>query len=66
MEQLKDQIHDKSRKYLLKSEDVASILGVHVDAVNTLVDMKLLPCVNISPRFEQRFRAEDVRFLLGK
>jgi len=66
MEQLKDKINDKSRRYLLKSEDVASILGVHVDAVNTLVDMKLLTSINTSPRFEQRFRVEDVRSLLVK
>jgi hypothetical protein len=66
MEQLKDQIHDKSRSNLLKSGDVANILGVHVEAVKTLVDMKLLPCVNISPYFEQRFREEDIRFLLLK
>jgi hypothetical protein len=66
MEQLKDRIHNKSISNLLKLGDVASILGVHVEAVNTLVDMKLLPCVNISPRFEQRFREEDIRFLLLK
>ena len=66
MEQLKNKMHDKEERYLLELENVANILNVHVDAVRTLVDMELLPCINISPRFGPQFRAEDVRFLLGK
>jgi hypothetical protein len=66
MEHLKNKMYDKEERYLLELENVANILDVHVDAVRTLVDTGLLPCINISPRFEPRFRAEDVRFLLGK
>jgi len=66
MELLIDRIRPVSRRQLLKEEDVASILDVHVNAVNTLVDMKLLPCLNVSPRFERRFREDDVRSLVLK
>ena len=66
VEQVLDQTYPESRNKLLTTEDVASVLDLHVDAVNTLVDMKLLPHITISPRFERRFREDDVRFLALK
>ena len=66
MELLIDRIRPVSGRQLLRVEEVASILDVNENAVNTLVDMKLLPCVNVSPRFERRFREDDVRFLILK
>ena len=61
-----DRIYPELRKKLLTTEEVARILDVHVDAVNTLVDMELLTHVTNSPRFDRRFREEDVRFLALK
>ena len=66
VEQVLDRTYFLSRKKLLTTEEVARALDIHVDAVNTLVDMKLLPHLNISPRSERRFREEDVRFLALK
>ena len=66
MEQLKNKMLDKAKEYSLKLEDTASILGIHVDAVRTLVEMKLLPCIYSNPRHEWRFRENDIRFLLLK
>lgn len=66
MEQLKDIMPDLKTSSLLAPEDVAGILDVHVDAVKTLVNIELLPCIRIGPRFEPRFRVDDVRFLLLK
>jgi len=66
MEQLRNKIHDKAGKYLLSMEDAAKALGIHINAVSTLVEMELLPCVRINRGFEQRFREEDIRFLLLK
>jgi hypothetical protein len=66
MEYLEDIKHNDNKNTMLKTEDVAGILDVHVDAVKTLVDIDLLPCMRIGPRFEPRFRIDDVRFLLLK
>ena len=66
MELAIDQIRHVSKSRLLTTEDVAIILDVHESAVDTLVDMKLLPCLNIAPRYERRFREDDVRFLIYK
>ncbi len=66
MEQVIDRIRPEAKSRLLTVEDVARILDVHASAVDVLVDMKLLPFVNISPRFERRFLEDDVRFLVLK
>ena len=66
MEQLRNKMHSKAERYLLRIDDAAKFLGIHIDAVKTLVEMELLPCVRINPGLEQRFRREDVRFLLLK
>jgi len=66
MEYFEDIKHNGNKNTMLKTEDVAVILDVHVDAVKTLVDIDLLPCMRIGPRFEPRFRIDDVRFLLMK
>ena len=66
MEQRRNKMHDKTERYLLRIEDAARVLGMHIDAVKTLVEMELLPCVRINPRLEQRFRKDDIRFLLLK
>lgn len=66
MEYLEDIKHNGNKNTILKAEDVAGILDVHVDAVKTLVDIDLLPCIQTGPRFEPRFRIDDVRFLLLK
>jgi len=66
MEYFEDVKHNESKNAVLKTEDVAGILDVHVDAVKTLVNIELLPCIRIGPRFEPRFRIDDVRFLLLK
>jgi len=66
MEYLEDIKHIGKKNTMLKTEDVAGILNVHVDAVKTLVDSDLLPCIRTGSRFEPRFRIDDVRFLLLK
>jgi hypothetical protein len=66
MEQLRNKMHDKAERYLLRIEDTARALGIHIDAVKTLVEMELLPCVRINPGLEQRFREDDIRLLLLK
>jgi len=66
MEYFEDVKHNGNKNAMLKPEDVAGILDVHVDAVKTLVNIELLPCTRIGPRFEPRFRIDDVRFLLLK
>ena len=66
MEYLKNRIQPESRGRLLKPEDVANLLDIHVIAVNTLVDLKLLPAADISTSFERRFREDDVRFLIQR
>ena len=66
MEYFEDMKHSGNKNTILKPEDVAGILDVHVDAVKTLVNIELLPCVRTGPRFEPRFRMDDVRFLLLK
>lgn len=66
MEYFEDIKHNGNKNTILKPEDVAGILDVHVDAVKTLVNIELLPCVRTGPRFEPRFRMDDVRFLLLK
>lgn len=66
MEYFKDVKHSGNKNIILKPEDVAGILDVHVDAVKTLVDIDLLPCIRTGPRFEPRFRIDDVRYLLLK
>ena len=72
MEQLDDEMYDKRPKYLLKLEELASVLGVHVNEAITLVETELLPysykyillCKNSAP--ESRVREEDIRFMLPK
>jgi hypothetical protein len=66
MEQLRNKIHEKAKRYLLSIEDTASALDIHTNAVKTLVEMELLPCVQINPGAKPRFREEDIRFLLLK
>ena len=66
MEYLEDIKRNGNKHIMLKTEEVAGILDVHVDAVKTLVDIDLLPCMRIGPRSEPRFRIDDVRFLLLK
>jgi len=43
MEQLRNKIHYKAGRCLLSIEDAAQVLGIHIDAVKTLVEMELLP-----------------------
>lgn len=72
MEQLDDEMYDKRPRYLLKLEELASVLNVHVNEAITLVETELLPylyeyilqCKNSAP--ESRVRYEDFRFLLPK
>ena len=66
MEYFEDIKRNGNKNTILKPEDIAGILDVHVDAVKTLVNIKLLPCIHTGPRFEPRFRMDDVRFLLLK
>ena len=66
MEYFEDIKRNGNKNTILKPEDVAGILDVHVDAVKTLVNIKLLPCIRTGPRFEPRFRMDDVRVLLLK
>ena len=66
MEYLEDIKRNGNKHTMLKTEEVAGILDVHVDAVKTLVDIDLLPCMHIGPRSEPRFRIDDVRYLLLK
>ena len=62
MEKPKDEMHDKGKKHSLKLEDLAFILGAHVDEAKKLVEAELIPylykytelCSN--PRPESRFR----------
>jgi hypothetical protein len=64
MEQLRNRMRDKAGRHLLSMEDTAKVLDIHIDAVKTLVEMELLPCVRTRAGLEQRFREDDIRYLL--
>ncbi len=66
MEKLRNKINDRAQRHQMSIEDAARTLDIHIDAVKTLVEMELLPCVRTEPGLEQRFREEDIRFLLLK
>lgn len=65
MEYFEDIKRNGNKDTMLKPEDVARMLNIHVNTVRRWSNQGVLKCFHIGPRRDRRFRKEDIaKFLM--